>query len=348
VVLKKIFLLLDQNDMRPLSKIIDDKAECLLCPHFCKIGEGKTGICGVRRNNGGKIELITYGVISGYSLDPIEKKPLYHFFPGNNILSIGSYGCNMRCDFCQNYHISQKVSGKLIPEISPEEILKNSLSAKKNLGIAFTYNEPVIWFEFVKDVALLVKSKSLYTVMVTNGYVNQEPLKEYLQFIDAFNVDLKAFNNNFYKKLAGAELEPVKDSLKMIRKAGKHLEITTLIITGQNDSESEMEQQVIWIADNLGKDVPFHLSRYFPMFKRTDPTTPHNTLMKLYDIARKHLQYVYIGNTMSESGQDTMCYNCNALITKRTGYYVQHQNVKDGNCTKCGTRIYKYFTSFSS
>jgi pyruvate formate lyase activating enzyme len=331
-----------------LFKINHNKLECLLCPHFCKIGEGKTGICGVRKNIGDKIELLTYGVISGYSLDPVEKKPLYHFYPGSNILSIGSYGCNMRCDFCQNYHISQNILKNLLPVTKPEDIARNCLSAQRNIGIAFTYNEPVIWFEFVKDVALLVKSNGLHTVMVTNGYINREPLEEYLQFIDAFNVDLKAFNNDFYKKLTGAELEPVKDTLKMIRKAGRHLEITTLVITGQNDSESEMEQQVKWIANELGRDVPFHLSRYFPMFKRTDPTTPHNTLVKLYDIARKHLQYVYLGNTMSESGQDTRCTNCNALITKRTGYYIMHQNVKDGKCTKCGTMVYDYFTSFSS
>jgi len=334
--------------MISLYKIHDNKLECLLCPHFCKIAKGKTGICGVRKNTGEEIELLTYGVISGYSLDPIEKKPLYHFFPGSNILSIGSFGCNMRCDFCQNYHISQNISENLLADTKPEEILRNSLSAQKNIGIAFTYNEPVIWFEFVKDVALLLKDNGLSTVMVTNGYANREPLLEYLQFIDAFNVDLKAFNSDFYKKLTGAELEPVKESLKMIRKKGRHLEITTLVITGRNDNESEMEQQVKWIADELGKDVPFHLSRYFPMFKRKDPTTPHNTLTRLYDIARKHLNYVYLGNTMSETGQDTRCRNCNALITGRSGYYIQNHNVEDGKCTKCGTRVYEFFTSFSS
>ena len=334
--------------MIALSKISDNKTECLLCPHFCKIAEGKTGICGVRKNTVGKIELITYGVISGYSLDPVEKKPLYHFYPGNNILSVGSYGCNMRCDFCQNYHISQNISRKLIPDTPPEDLLRNSLSASKNIGIAFTYNEPVIWFEYVKDVAILVKNKGLHTVMVTNGYVNREPLEEYIQFIDAFNVDLKSFNNDFYKRITGAGLEPVKDSLKMIIKGKKHLEITTLIIPNQNDSESEMEKQLKWIEDELGRDVPFHLSRYFPIFKRSDPTTPHNTLMKLFDLARKHLSYVYLGNTMSESGQNTMCKNCGALITGRSGYYIQHQNVTEGKCTRCGTLIYEYFTPFSS
>ena len=334
--------------MISLQRISDGRMQCLLCPHFCKIAEGKAGICGVRKNRGGKIELTTYGIISGYSLDPVEKKPLYHFFPGNNILSIGSYGCNMRCDFCQNWHISQNISMKQRPDTSPDELLKNSLSAHKNVGIAFTYNEPSIWFEFVRDVALLVKSKDLYTVMVTNGFINREPLEEYLQIIDAFNVDLKAFNDNFYKKLTGARLEPVKDSLKIIKKGKRHLEITTLIIPGQNDSEQEMEKQVRWIADELGKDVPFHLSRYFPMYKREDPTTPHDTLMKLFDIARKYLYFVYLGNTMSESGQDTRCPKCDTLITRRSGYYIQHKNVANGKCTNCGTEIYKYFTFFSS
>lgn len=334
--------------MLHLSKSVNSKNQCLLCPHFCKITPGETGICGVRKNTGREIELITYGVISGYSLDPVEKKPLYHFFPGNNILSIGSFGCNMRCDFCQNYRISQSVYGKLSEKTSPDQILQDALSASKNTGIAFTYNEPAIWFEYVRDVALLIKSKGLYTVMVTNGYVNREPLEEYIQFIDAFNVDLKAFNDTFYKKLAGARLEPVKETLKTIIKGGKHLEITSLIIPGQNDSEPEMEREVKWIADELGKDVPFHLSRYFPTYKRNDPTTPHQTLMKLFDIARSQLDYVYIGNTMSESGQDTHCPDCGTIITKRSGYYIKHMNVHDGKCSACGKMIYNYFTFSSS
>jgi pyruvate formate lyase activating enzyme len=334
--------------MITLYKTSNNKIQCLLCPHYCKIAEGDTGICGVRKNSGKKIELITYGVISGHSLDPVEKKPLYHFFPGKNILSIGSYGCNMRCDFCQNWHISQNIAGEFSRRTSPEEILNETMSVSNNVGIAFTYNEPVIWFEYVRDVALLVKSKNLYTVMVTNGYVSREPLEEYVRFIDAFNVDLKAFNNNFYKKIAGAGLEPVKETLHTIIKAGRHLEITSLIVPGQNDSESEMKNQVNWIADELGTDVPFHLSRYFPMYKRKDPTTPHDTLIRLYEIARSRLQYVYLGNTMSETGQDTICHNCGTIITRRSGYYIRHQNVLDGKCAECGTVIYKYFTFSSS
>jgi pyruvate formate lyase activating enzyme len=335
--------------MQSFFEKADGKLRCLVCPHFCKLAGGRTGICGVRKNTGEIIELLTYGVISGYSLDPVEKKPLYHFFPGNNILSIGSYGCNMRCDFCQNYNISQHIADNLKPETGPENIAKNALSAKKNIGIAFTYNEPVIWFEYVRDVALLVKDEGLYTVMVTNGYATKEILNEYIQFIDAFNVDLKAFNNEFYKKLAGAEIEPVKNTLKQIVKAGRHLEITTLVITGQNDKEAEMEMQVKWIADELGKNIPFHLSRYFPMYKRDDPTTPHDTLSRLYDIAATQLDHVYMGNTMSDTGQDTRCQNCGTVVTSRSGYYTRLFNLtEEGKCTNCDTSIYKYFTSFSS
>jgi pyruvate formate lyase activating enzyme len=321
-----------------------NKLECLLCPHFCKIAKDNTGICGVRKNNGEKIELLTYGVISGYSLDPVEKKPLYHFFPGYNILSIGSYGCNMRCDFCQNYHISQNIPESILVGSTAAEIADNAVSARRNIGIAFTYNEPIIWFEFVKDAAIAVKGKGLFTVMVTNGYINPDPLKELIEVTDAFNVDLKAFNNDFYKKLTGASLEPVKKTLKQIIKAGRHLEITTLLITEQNDNYSEMENQVKWIASELGNEVPFHLSRYFPMYKRNDRATPHNTLLKHYEIASKNLKYVYMGNTMSETGQDTKCPDCDAVMTKRSGYHIQHLNNNLGRCSVCGKEIYKYFT----
>ncbi|TAL78787.1 MAG: AmmeMemoRadiSam system radical SAM enzyme, partial [Bacteroidetes bacterium] len=264
--------------MIPLFERKNGKLECLLCPHFCKIAEGKSGICKVRKNTGEKIELLTYGVLSGYSSDPVEKKPLYHFYPGYNILSAGSYGCNMRCDFCQNFNISQIIPEGMFPEETPEKIVTEALSAEKNIGIAFTYNEPVIWFEFVIDVATIAKDEGLFTVMVSNGFVNSGPLNEFIQFIDAFNIDLKAFNKTFYKKLTGADIEPVKNSLKQISKSGRHLEITTLIIPGQNDKISEMALQSEWIAGELGKDVPLHLSRYFPMYRRNDPATSQETL----------------------------------------------------------------------
>jgi len=335
--------------MVPLFKESENKLECLLCPHYCKLTTGKTGICGVRKNTGDKIELQTYGVISGYSLDPVEKKPLYHFFPGHKILSVGSYGCNMKCDFCQNFNISQKIPESLIPDMTPSEIVKAALSAWKNIGIAFTYNEPIIWFEFMKDTALAAKKEGLFTVMVSNGYVNSEPLNEIIQFIDAFNIDLKAFNNKFYRKLTGADIEPVKNSLKQIAKSGKHLEITTLIIPGQNDDEREMALQSEWIAGELGKDVPLHLSKYFPMYRRDDPATSQATLNSLFETASGYLSNVYMGNSVSDSGQNTSCPNCGITVTIRSGYNTRLLNLdREGKCTSCGTLVYKNFTLSSS
>lgn len=334
--------------MSLLSKPSGNKLECLLCPHYCKLASGKTGICGIRKNTGNKIELLTYGVLSGYSLDPVEKKPLYHFFPGHNILSAGSYGCNMRCDFCQNYNISQKIPGNLPAVTSAEKIVSDALSFEKNIGIAFTYNEPVVWFEFMRDTATLAKNKGLFTVMVSNGYVNSDPLSEIIEFIDAFNIDLKAFNNTFYQNLTGAGIEPVKDCLKQIAESGKHLEITTLIIPGQNDSEKEMALQAEWIEGELGKDTPLHLSRYFPMFKRDDPATSQEILKRLCETTSKKLNHVYLGNTPSDYGQNTTCTKCGKTVTTRSGYKTRLLNLdKRGRCTSCGTLVYRYFT-FSS
>ena len=328
-----------------LFKIKNNKLECQLCPHLCKLSFGKTGICGVRKNTGDKIELMTYGVLSGYSLDPVEKKPLYHFFPGYNILSIGSFGCNMKCDFCQNFHISQKVPESLIPELTTDRIIKDALSIENNIGLAFTYNEPVISFEYMKDLAESVKNDGLYTVMVSNGYANREPLNEILEFIDAFNIDLKAFNNNFYRNLAGAEIEPVKNSLKQIARSGKHLEVTTLIIPGLNDDEKEMKLQTEWMAAELGKNIPFHLSRYFPTYKRDNPPTPEESLKRLYEIASANLNFVYMGNSSSKYGQNTSCPSCGAEVTIRSGYKTELINLdEEGKCNCCGKLVYKYFT----
>lgn len=322
----------------------DNYLECTLCPHFCKLTPGKKGICGVRRNTGENIELTSYGVISGYSLDPVEKKPLYHFFPGRNILSAGSYGCNMRCDFCQNWHISQNTADSFSRETGPDKIINDALSATNNIGIAFTYNEPVIWFEYVRDVALRAKDKGLYTVMVSNGYVNSDPLTEITGFIDAFNIDLKAFDETFYRKLTGASLEPVKKALRQIAKSGRHLEVTTLVIPGRNDDESEMDHETKWISEELGPHTPFHLSRYFPTYKRDDPATPQATLDRLSEIASKHLKNVYMGNTHSRTGQDTRCTECNTLVTVRSGYNTRLLNLdNEGKCTSCGNQVYKYF-----
>jgi pyruvate formate lyase activating enzyme len=335
--------------MEELSLKYENYIECQLCPHFCKLKPGQTGICGVRKNTGERIELTTYGIISGIASDPIEKKPLYHFFPGYKILSVGSYGCNMRCDFCQNYHISQNIPDSGGPGITPLYLAKEAMHTENNIGIAFTYNEPVIWFEFIRDVAEAVKKAGLFTVMVSNGYANSKPLSELTGLIDAFNIDLKAFNNKFYRKLTGTDIEPVKNSLKQIAKSGRHLELTTLIIPGANDSVKEMEEQAEWIAGELGKDVPLHLSRYFPSYKRKDPSTSEETLMRLYEAASLQLDYVYLGNNLSDTGQSTICPECGECVTNRTGYTTRLLNLdKNGRCARCGNLIYSNFTISSS
>jgi pyruvate formate lyase activating enzyme len=291
------------------------------------------------------IELLTYGVVSGKAVDPVEKKPLYHFFPGYNIFSVGSYGCNMRCDFCQNWHISQEAPLRSSYVTSSDQLVKEAAASFRNVGIAFTYNEPAIWFEFVRDVAVKIKERGLFNIMVSNGFINPDPLGELLTFTDAFNIDLKSFSDNVHKKLTGADLKPVLETLKRIAEYGRHLEITTLVIPGKNDSEKEMEAECRWIADELGEQTPLHLSRYFPMYKRSDPSTPEMALNRLYEIASGILKYVYLGNVSRDNGQDTHCSSCGTVVTKRSGYSVRLINLgSEGRCLKCGNLIYRNFT----
>ena len=235
----------------------DGVVQCTLCPHNCIIREGKSGICRVRINKEGKLITEVYGYVSAIHSDPIEKKPLYHYYPGSTILSIGSYGCNLRCVFCQNCNISQTEAA---PELArnyytPEQIIQQALIQPDNIGIAFTYNEPIVWFEYMYDIARLAKQAGLKTVMVTNGYINKEPLNSLLEVIDAFSVDLKAFTEDFYTKVTSSKLEPVKETLKQIRRANKHLEIVNLVIPELNDDESSFTAMTKWIAAELGKDT---------------------------------------------------------------------------------------------
>jgi len=319
----------------------EDSVRCSLCPHCCYIRPGERGICGVRENREGELQLVTFGIISGNALDPIEKKPLYHFSPGSSILSVGSYGCNLKCDFCQNYHISQNIQVRETRRLAPDELVRQALAARGNIGIAFTYNEPVIWFEYVIECARLASEKGLRNVIVTNGYVNTDPLKEMMQVIDAFNIDLKAFSNDFYRQFTGATLKPVLDAIKTVASSGRHLEITTLILPGLNDSEDEMRREAEWIAENAGRSVPLHLSRYFPMYRRTTPSTPPETILKLREIAEEYLDYVYTGNMAGDDGgSDTRCPSCNLTVIRRSGYNTRITGLTDdGMCIQCGHRI---------
>ena len=321
----------------------ENAIRCLLCPHRCTIRSGEAGICGARENREGELDLVTSGIVSGYALDPIEKKPLYHFSPGSAILSVGSYGCNLRCDFCQNYHISQNISVEAARRLNPADLVHQATAARGNIGIAYTYNEPVIWFEYVMECAELASRKGLRNVLVTNGYVNPEPLKELIRFTDAFNIDLKAFNNDFYRRFTGATLQPVLESIRAVAASGRHLEITTLILPGMNDTEDEMRHEAEWIAENAGRSVPLHLSRYFPMYRRSTPATPPETILKLRDIAVGYLDFVYTGNMGGENGgSDTVCPSCHSTVIVRSGYKTRITGLTDdGKCLKCGWQVVK-------
>lgn len=268
-------------------------ARCLLCPQDCCIKDGGVGLCGVRVNKGGTLYTLNYGRAASVALDPIEKKPLYHFHPGEWILSVGTVGCNLSCLFCQNWSISKQVSSPT--EAVTAEFLVERAKQLGSFGIAYTYNEPFIWYEFVLETAQLARAQGLLNVLVTNGFVQPEPLEKMLPFINAMNIDLKSIRDEFYQKTCCGRLAPV---LATIKKACSscHVELTNLIIPTLNDSEEDLKGLVDWVYDNVGDQVPMHFSRYFPCYKMTLPPTPAATLKKAEEIARKKLKYVYLGN----------------------------------------------------
>ncbi|WP_039767593.1 AmmeMemoRadiSam system radical SAM enzyme [Caldicellulosiruptor sp. F32] len=279
-------------EARYYEKLENKKVRCRLCPHGCVILPGNTGFCRARQNVDGKLYSLNYGYISSIAFDPIEKKPLYHFYPGSSILSIGTFGCSFKCLHCQNYEISQLTPN--VFEVDTERLIELAKKDKDCIGIAFTYNEPTIWFEYVLDVAKKFKEEGFKTVLVTNGYLNEEPLLELLEVIDAANIDLKAFNDEFYKKVCSGDLESVKRFIEICSQK-IHIEITTLIIPTLNDSEEEVENLAKWLS-SIDDRIPLHLTRYFPRYKMTLPPTPKETLFKLREIAKKYLMYVYLGN----------------------------------------------------
>jgi pyruvate formate lyase activating enzyme len=284
----------------------------------------------------------SYGKLSAIHVDPIEKKPLYHYFPGKSILSLGSVGCNMRCGCCQNWQISQTSADDYPVEriYAPMDILLMAKALDQNIGVAYTYNEPVIGFEFMMDTARMVRTEGLKNIMVSNGYIAREPLQELLLFMDAFNIDLKSFSDEFYRKHAGARLEPVLQTLKQIRSSGQHLEITFLVIPTGNDNENEFRDMTGWISHELGNDTVLHLSRYHPMYKMKIEPTPPQSLEHLYAIAREKLKYVYVGNIQTRDFQDTFCGNCGNKVIIRSGYKVDLTSLtRQGECLHCGNRI---------
>lgn len=311
-----------------------DAARCGLCPHRCRIAPGKSGICGVRENRGGTLFAATYGKVAAVSVDPIEKKPLFHFHPGAPILSIGSVGCNFRCEFCQNYHLVLRQVP--LEEVRIEELLRAARGAK-SVGIAYTYNEPLIQFEFVLECSKAFRAAGMKTVLVTNGYVNPEPLSELLPFVDAMNIDLKSMDPAFYRRICGGDLEPV---LATIREAAKatHVELTTLLYTGHNDADSQVRKVVDFIAET-DPGIPLHLSRYFPQHRATAPPTPPDRLDAAYRIARERLPYVYVGNARLPGAEDTVCPACRATVIRREAYRVDARGLDGDRCAACGARL---------
>jgi pyruvate formate lyase activating enzyme len=319
----------------------DDTVQCSLCNHRCRIKEGRFGICGVRKNVAGTLYAMTYAQISAEAVDPIEKKPLFHFLPGSLSYSLGSVGCNFHCKHCQNWHISSKTYEEgILRSLSPEEGVRRAL-VQGCASIAWTYNEPTIWHEYALDMGTLARARNLGTVYVTNGYITEEALRELAPMLNAFRVDIKAFSDSFYREIAGARLQPVLDATMVARELGMHIETVTLVIPGLNDSVEEMDALIRWVYENLGPDTPMHFTRFHPDYKMLDRgATPVKTLERIYEQARSvGMRFPYLGNVFGHDYENTFCPACGALLIERSGYGIRFGHLKDGHCTECGEKI---------
>ncbi len=323
------------------SKLKDKIVHCVLCPWNCVIKPDNFGNCKARKNINGRLYSLVYARAVTVSIDPIEKKPLYHFLPSSSSLSIGTLGCNLHCLHCQNYDISQTQADKFAgTEIQPKEIVETAI--KNNCkSISYTYNEPTIFYEYVIETAKLARKKGIKNIMVTNGYINQEPLEELYPFIDAANIDLKSMDEDFYKKICGVRLKPVLKAIKEIQKIGTWIEITNLIISGHNDKKQQIESLVKWVKENVGIKVPLHFSAFYPTHKMLNaPRTPAETLLKAKEIAvRQGLKYVYLGNTPLPDSGSTYCPRCNKLLIERGQFQVNKNNIKKNSCPSCNEKI---------
>lgn len=311
---------------------------CQLCPHHCTIKPGKTGRCRVRRNEEGRLFTLNYGVCTSIAFDPVEKKPLYHFHPGQTVLSLGSFGCNLSCGFCQNWEISQgNPGGYLLQPRDLVKLLEERREQENCCGVAYTYSEPSVWYEFVKAAGSLVKQNGYKNVLVTNGMLNREPLKQLLPDLDALNIDVKGFTPEFYRRVVGGSLKQVISTLEYSLESGKHVEVTTLLIPGLNDSSAELKRLAQWLA-SLSPDLPFHISRYFPRYRFNQAATPIKSLLEAREIAREYLNYVYLGNFETEEYTDTFCPQCGQKLISRTGYFLKFVGLDRGRCIECGYR----------
>lgn len=319
----------------------DGSVQCGLCPRACQLADGQSGVCRVRKNVKGTLQSLTYGRLCAMNTDPIEKKPLFHFLPGTETLSIASPGCNLRCVFCQNWAISQaEPSGIETVAVEPAGVVERAKSGRFP-SISYTYSEPTTFFEYMCDTGFLARQSGIRNVWITCGYINPAPLAELCRVIDAANVDLKGFSDKAYRQMAGAKLAPVLETLKILRKNKVWVEVGYLVIPGVNDSAAETDGLVQWIKENLGPDVPLHFLRFFPQHKLTNlPPTPVQTLEAARAAAIKAgLHYVYIGNVPGNPGENTYCPKCGAEVIGRKGYFIERMNMKGGCCGKCGAAI---------
>ena len=330
------------EEARLYEKLSNDRVRCHLCAHRCTIADGKKGICQVRENREGTLYTLVYGRTIARHVDPVEKKPLFHFYPGTTAYSIATPGCNFRCRWCQNWDISQMpreqhlIAGE---KVSPEQVVAAAQWAGCR-SIAYTYTEPTIFFEYAYDTALLAHEAGLANIYVTNGYMTEEMLETFHPYLDAANVDLKAFCDETYRKYVGARLHPVLNSLKAMKRRGIWLEVTTLVIPGINDDPAELRDAAQFIAHELGVDTPWHISRFFPAYKMMDvPPTPIETLRRAREIGlTEGLHHIYVGNVPDDGSQDTICPGCGRVLIRRRGF-VTTNRVRDGRCPDCGTSL---------
>jgi pyruvate formate lyase activating enzyme len=324
--------------------VLDDgRVQCDLCPRACKLHEGQQGLCFVRACQNAEIVLTSYGRSSGFAVDPIEKKPLAHFLPGTPVLSFGTAGCNLACKFCQNWDMSKsREIDTLAESASPEQLVQAALDMECR-SIAYTYNDPVVFHEYAIDVAAVARERGVRSVAVTAGYICEEPRREFFAAMDATNIDLKAFNEDFYYKLCGAHLQDVLDTLCYVQQeTDVWLEITTLLIPGQNDSNAELESLCQWVVENLGPDVPHHFSAFHPDWKMRDVgATPAQTLSRARDIARAAgIRHAYTGNVHDAEGSSTWCHHCGCLLIERDWYEMGRWELAEGGvCPRCSTRL---------
>jgi pyruvate formate lyase activating enzyme len=331
-----------EMESRFSERLDEETVRCTICPRMCVVKTGKRGFCGTKENVGGRLVDLTYGELSSIAVDPIEKKPLAHFYPGSISLSISSVGCSFTCPWCQNWHISQVKPGETDTKRVPPEYVVDMAHRQGCTSISYTYNEPLINLNYVEDTARLARREGVKNVLVTNGYISKQALGRVVDVIDAANVDWKAFSEPFYRKYCGADLQSILDATVEMHEREVHVEVTFLIIPQTNDSEEETRKMAAYLVEKMGRDVPLHLSRFYPQYKFSHlPPTPVETLTRAREIAgAEGVRYVYVGNVPGEGYEDTVCPNCDQAVIRRIGYTITGWNLtEENNCTRCGSRI---------